>query len=153
MPKGEGRIIAQNKKARHDYHIEEELECGIVLHGTEIKSIRKGQINLKDSYARIKDDGMYVINMHISPYEQGNRFNHDPIRDRKLLLHKNEIRKLNQKIQLQGVTLVPLKVYIKDGYAKLELGVAKGKNVRDKRQDLKAKQAKRDMASAMKYKY
>ncbi|XMB67348.1 SsrA-binding protein SmpB [Mycoplasmatota bacterium zrk1] len=153
MPKGEGRIIAQNKKARHDYHIEEELECGIVLHGTEIKSIRKGQINLKDSYARIKDDGMYVINMHISPYEQGNRFNHDPIRDRKLLLHKNEIRKLNQKVQLQGVTLVPLKVYIKDGYAKLELGVAKGKNVRDKRQDLKAKQAKRDMASAMKYKY
>jgi len=145
------KIVAQNRKARHEYHIDETYECGIVLQGTEIKSIRKGQLNLKESYARIKNNEVIVVNMHISPYDKGNRYNHDPIRDRKLLLHRSEIRKINQKVKLQGVTLIPLKVYIKDGFAKLELGIARGKNVRDKRQDLKAKQAKRDMASVLKY--
>lgn len=153
MPKGTGKIIAQNKKARHDYHIEEVLECGLVLRGTEIKSVRNGQIQLKESYVRIKDGEAFAIGMHISPYDQGNIHNHDPLRDRKLLLHKREILKLEQKVKLQGVTLVPLRVYLQDGYAKLEIGVAKGKNVRDKRQDLKAKQAKRDMAAALKHKY
>ncbi|XMB85496.1 SsrA-binding protein SmpB [Mycoplasmatota bacterium WC44] len=153
MPKGTGKIIAQNKKARHDYNIEEEIECGLVLKGTEIKSIRKGQVQLKESYARIKDDEIFVIGMHVSPYEQGNIYNHDPLRDRKLLLSKREILKLSQKVKLQGITLVPLRIYLKDGFAKLEIGVAKGKNVRDKRQDLKAKQAKRELAEAVKYKY
>jgi len=153
MPKGTGKVIAQNKKARHDYNIDEVIECGIVLKGTEIKSIRKGQVQLKESYARIRDEEIFVVGMHISPYEQGNIHNHDPLRDRILLLNKREILKLGQKVKLQGITLVPLKIYLKDGFAKLQLGVAKGKNVRDKRQDLKAKQAKRDMASAMKYKY
>lgn len=153
MPKGTGKVIAQNKKARHDYHIEEVIECGIVLRGTEIKSVRKGQVQLKESYVRIKDGEVFAIGMHISPYDQGNIHNHDPLRDRKLLLNKREILKLSQKVKLQGVTLVPLRIYLKDGFAKMEIGVAKGKNVRDKRQDLKAKQAKRDMASAMKHKY
>ncbi len=153
MPKGTGKVIAQNKKARHDYHIEEVIECGIVLQGTEIKSIRKGQVQLKESYVRIKDGEALVIGMHVSPYEQGNIHNHDPLRDRKLLLHKREILKLEREVKLQGVTLVPLRIYLKDGYAKMEIGVAKGKNVRDKRQDLKEKQAKRDMASAMKHRY
>lgn len=153
MPKGIGKVIAQNKKARHDYHIEEVIECGMVLQGTEIKSIRKGQVQLKESYVRVKDGEALVIGMHVSPYEQGNIHNHDPLRDRKLLLHKREILKLEQKVKLQGVTLVPLRIYLKDGYAKMEIGVAKGKNVRDKRQDLKEKQAKRDMASAMKHRY
>jgi SsrA-binding protein len=153
MPKGTGKIIAQNKKARHDYHIEEVIECGIVLKGTEIKSIRNGAVQLKESYVRIKEGEVFAVGMHISPFEQGNIHNHDPLRDKKLLLSKREILKLEQRVKLQGVTLVPLKIYLSDGFAKMEIGVAKGKNVRDKRQDLKAKQAKREMASATKYKY
>ncbi len=153
MPKGTGKIIAQNKKARHDYHIEEVIECGLVLKGTEIKSIRNGQVQLKESYVRIKDGEVFAIGMHISPYNQGNIHNHDPLRDKKLLLSKREILKAAQKVKLQGVTLVPLRIYLKDGFAKLEIGIAKGKNVRDKRHDLKDKQAKREMAAATKYKY
>lgn len=153
MPKGQGKVVAQNKKARHDYHIEDVIECGLVLKGTEIKSIRKGAVQLKESYVRIKEGEVFAIGMHISPYEQGNIHNHDPLRDKKLLLSKREILKLEQKVKLQGITLVPLRVYLKDGFAKLEIGVAKGKNVRDKRQDLKAKQAKRDMAQAIKHRY
>lgn len=153
MPKGIGKIVAKNKKARHDYHIEDTLEAGLVLRGTEIKSIRKGQVQLKESYIRIKDSEAWVIGMHISPYDQGNIHNHDPLRDKKLLLNKRQILKLSQKVKLDGITLLPLSLYLKDGYAKIELGVGKGKNVRDKRQDLKQKQAKREMDQAKKYRY
>lgn len=153
MPKGLGKIVAQNKKARHDYTIEDTLESGIVLKGTEIKSVRKGQVQLKESYIRIKQEEAFVIGMHIAPFEQGNQFNHDPLRERKLLLNKREIKKLQQRVKLEGVTLVPLSMYLKDGYAKIELAVAKGKNVRDKRQDLKQKQAKREIEQAKKWKH
>ena len=149
MPKGKGNSIAQNKKASHDYFIEETIEAGIVLNGTEIKSIRKGKVQLKDSYIQIRNGEAWVSNMHISPYEQGNIFNHDPIRTRKLLLHKNQIRQLNYDIKREGYTIVPLKMYIKDGYAKLLIGLGKGKKNYDKRQDLKKKDAKRDVDRAM----
>ncbi len=153
MPKGKGNVVIQNKKARHEYHIEEDIECGLVLKGTEIKSIRKGNVQLKESYARIKNGETFIIGMHIAPYEQGNIHNHDPLRERKLLLHKKEVLKLEQKIKLQGITLVPLKIYFRDGFAKLSLGVAKGKNIRDKRETLKTKQANREMKKILKYKY
>ncbi|SFD95590.1 SsrA-binding protein [Lentibacillus persicus] len=151
MPRGNGKTIAQNKKARHDFFIEETYEAGIVLQGTEIKSIRAGRINLKDSHARIDHKGeMQLVNMHIAPYEQGNRFNHDPTRSRKLLLHRKEIDKLIGLIQQQGYSLVPLKVYIKNGVAKVLIGVGKGKKKYDKREDLKRKQMKRDADRAVK---
>ncbi|MDY0395968.1 SsrA-binding protein SmpB [Virgibacillus halophilus] len=151
MPKGHGKVYAQNKRASHDYFIEETYEAGIVLQGTEIKSIRNGRVNLKDAHARIDRRGeVYLINMHISPYEQGNRFNHDPTRSRKLLLHRKQIDKLIGMTQQQGYALVPLKLYIKDGYAKILLGLGKGKKKYDKREDLKQKQMKRDIDRAMK---
>ncbi|GGJ90422.1 SsrA-binding protein [Lentibacillus kapialis] len=151
MPKGNGKIIAQNKKARHDFFIEETYEAGLVLRGTEIKSIRAGRINLKDSHARIDHRGeMQLVNMHIAPYEQGNRFNHDPTRSRKLLMHRKEIDKLVGLIQQKGYSLVPLKVYIKNGVAKVLIGVGKGKKKYDKREDLKRKQMKRDADRAVK---
>ena len=150
MPKGKGNAIAQNKKAGHDYFIEDTIEAGLVLDGTEIKSIRKGKVQLKDSYIQIRNGEAWVSNMHISPYEQGNIFNHDPIRTRKLLLHKRQIQQLNYDIKRDGYTIVPLKMYIKDGYAKLLIGLGKGKKNYDKRQDLKKKDAKRDIARAMK---
>lgn len=150
MPKGKGNAIAQNKKAGHDYFIEDTIEAGLVLNGTEIKSIRKGKVQLKDSYIQIRNGEAWVSNMHISPYDQGNIFNHDPIRTRKLLLHKRQIQQLNYDIKRDGYTIVPLKMYIKDGYAKLLIGLGKGKKNYDKRQDLKKKDAKRDMARAMK---
>lgn len=150
MPKGMGKTVAQNKKASHDYFIEDTYEAGIVLQGTEIKSIRAGRINLKDSHARINGSEVELINMHISPYEQGNRFNHDPTRTRKLLLHRKQIDKLIGLTQQQGYTLVPLKVYLKNGFAKVLLGVGKGKKKYDKREDLKQKQMKRDIERAMK---
>ncbi|MFD2867171.1 SsrA-binding protein SmpB [Kurthia populi] len=150
MPKGKGNAIAQNKKASHDYFIEDTIEAGLVLDGTEIKSIRKGKVQLKDSYIQIRNGEAWVSNMHISPYEQGNIFNHDPIRTRKLLLHKRQIQQLNYDIKRDGYTIVPLKMYIKDGYAKLLIGLGKGKKNYDKRQDLKKKDAKRDIARAMK---
>lgn len=118
MPKGEGKLIAQNRKARHDYSIIDTVEAGLVLQGTEIKSIRNGRINLKDGFARIRNGEAFLYNVHISPYEQGNIFNHDPLRTRKLLLHKKQINKLIGETKNTGITLVPLKVYIKDGYAK-----------------------------------
>lgn len=150
MPKGNGKTIAQNKKARHDYFIEDTYEAGIVLQGTEIKSIRASRINLKDSHARISKGEVDLINMHIATYEQGNQFNHDPTRTRKLLLHRKEIDKLIGLTQQQGYALVPLKVYIKNGVAKVLIGLGKGKKKYDKREDLKRKQMKRDVDRAIK---
>jgi len=151
MSKGQGKTIAQNKKASHDYFIEDTYEAGIVLKGTEIKSVRAGRVNLKDSHARIDSRGeVQLINMHIAPYEQGNRFNHDPTRSRKLLLHRKQIDKLIGLTQQKGYALVPLKVYIKNGYAKVLIGVGKGKKKYDKREDLKRKQMKRDADRAIK---
>ena len=153
MPKGEGQLIAQNKKARHDYEIKETIEAGIVLTGTEIKSIRQRRINLKDGFVRIRNNEAYLYNVHISNYEQGNIFNHDPIRTRKLLLHKKQIIKLLEIQKDSGMTIVPLKVYIKDGYAKVLIGVARGKKTYDKRHSLKEKDMKREMDRALKRKY
>ncbi len=147
-----GKLIAQNRKARHDYFIEETYEAGIVLRGTEIKSIRAGRVNLKDSFARVENGEMYLYNMHISPYEQGNRYNHDPVRTRKLLLHKKEINKLIGDTKEQGYSLIPLKLYIKNGYAKVLLGLGKGKKKYDKREDLKRREAKREIERAFKAK-
>ncbi|SDK06072.1 SsrA-binding protein SmpB [Sediminibacillus albus] len=150
MAKGQSNAIAQNRKAGHDFFIEETYEAGIALKGTEIKSIRAGRVNLKDSFARIDRGEAYLVNLHISPYEQGNRFNHDPTRTRKLLLHRKEIDKLIGETQQQGYSLVPLKIYIKNGVAKVLIGLGKGKKKYDKREDLKRKQAKRDVDRAMK---
>ena len=138
-------IEIKNKKANFDYFIEDTYETGIVLKGTEIKAIRKGSCNLKDTYARVKNNEIYVINMFIAPYEQGNRFNHDERRERKLLLHKKEIIKIKQKIEKEGYSLVPIKLYLKNGRAKVLIGVAKGKKAYDKRQSLKEKDIKRDL--------
>lgn len=143
-----GKQLAQNKKAYHDYFIEETFEAGIVLQGTEIKSIRKGKVNLKDSFARIEHGELYLHNMHISPYEQGNRFNHDPLRTRKLLLHRKEINKLIGETKEVGYTIVPLKLYLKNGFCKVLIGLGKGKKQYDKREDLKRKEAKRDIERA-----
>ena len=134
------KVIAQNRKARHDFFIEEVYETGIALKGTEVKSIRGGKINLKDGYARVENSEVFLYNVHISPYEQGNIFNTDPLRVRKLLLHKREIRKLIGYVQQKGYSLIPLRVYLKNGLVKVELAVARGKAKYDKRQDI----AKRD---------
>ncbi|WP_326717746.1 SsrA-binding protein SmpB [Vagococcus jeotgali] len=149
MPKGDGNLIAQNRKASHDYAILETFEAGIVLKGTEIKSIRQRKINLKDGFARVRDGELYLMNVHISPYEQGNIFNHDPLRTRKLLLHKKQIMKINNEMKNTGITLIPLKVYIKDGFAKVLLGLAKGKKQYDKREDLKRKDMNREINRMM----
>ena len=139
-----------NRKAKYDYQIFETIEAGIVLTGTEIKSIRDGKANLKDSYATIKNGEAIIINMHISHYDKGNIFNHDETRTRKLLLHKKEILKLNDKIRLEGFTLVPIKLYFKNGKAKLLLGVAKGKKDYDKRESIKQKDIERDIRARLK---
>ena len=142
-------IIAQNKKARYEYFIEETYEAGISLKGTEVKSIRQGKVNIKESYAEIKNGEVFINNMHISPYEMGNRYNEDPIRVRKLLLHKREILKLTSYTTQKGFTLVPLKIYINEqGYVKIELAVAKGKKLYDKRQSMAKKDAQRSMETA-----
>ena len=133
-----------NRKASHDYFIKDTIECGIELKGTEIKSIRKGSVNINDSYARIKNYEVYLTNMYIAKYEEGNRFNHDERRTRKLLLHKSEINKLEKKIKLEGITLIPLKLYFKKGKAKILLGVCKGKKLYDKRASIKEKDIKRE---------
>jgi len=146
------KTVAQNKKAYHDYHIEETLEVGMVLTGTEIKSIRNGKIQLKESFAKIQNGEVFLWNSHISHFEQGNRYNHEPLRTRKLLLKKKEIVRLIGKTKEAGYSLVPLKVYLKDGFAKLELALAKGKKQYDKRETLKKKDAERDMARAMRVK-
>lgn len=153
MPKHGENVVARNKKALHDYFIVETFEAGLVLRGTEIKSIRQGNVQLKESYARIKDGECYIIGMHISPFDQGNIHNHDPLRDKKVLLHKQQIRKIEARLQKEGVTFVPLNIKLVNGFAKCDLGIAKGKQVHDKRQDLKEKQAKREMAAAVKRKY
>lgn len=139
------KIISQNKKAWHDYFVEDTYETGIELFGTEVKSIRQGSVNLKDSYASVKNFEVFVHGMHISPYEKGNIFNKDPLRVRKLLLHKAEIRKLIGTTAQQGYALVPLKLYFKGSKVKLELGLCKGKKLYDKREDAAKKAAKRDM--------
>lgn len=150
MPKGEGKIVAQNRKATHDYTIEDTIECGMVLTGTEIKSVRQARVNLKDGFSRIKNGEVWLHNIHISPFEQGNIFNHDPLRTRKLLLHKQQIRRLEKEIKVAGYTLVPLKIYLKDGYAKCLIGLAKGKKNYDKRQAIKQKDIKRETDRMMK---
>ena len=150
MVKEAVKIVAQNKKARHDYFIEETIEAGIVLSGTEVKSVRQGKLNLKESYAAIVDGEVIVSGMHISPYEQGNIFNKDPLRDRKLLLHKSEINRLIGLTQQKGFTLVPVQAYLKRGMVKIELGVARGKKLYDKRDDIAARDAKRENDRKMK---
>ena len=142
--------VAENRKARHEYFIEDTYECGIALVGTEVKSIRAGKVNLKDSWADIDDGELILKGMHISPYEQGNIFNKDPRRPRRLLAHKSEIRHLQQQIKLQGYTLVPLQLYFKQGRVKVELGLCKGKKLYDKRADAAARDAKRDIDRAIK---
>ena len=150
--KRDKKLVANNKKARHDYFIEEVYEAGIVLTGTEIKSIRAGKVSIKESYAKIENGEMIVYGMNISPYEQGNRFNVDPLRPRKLLLHKQEIRKLIGYTTLKGLTIVPLTVYInEDGRAKMEIAVARGKKLYDKRDDIAKRDAERRMAKAARY--
>ncbi|MCL6570246.1 MAG: SsrA-binding protein SmpB [Bacillus sp. (in: Bacteria)] len=148
MPKGLGKVVAQNKKAYHEYFIEETYEAGIVLQGTEIKSIRASRVNLKDAYARIQNGEVVLFGMHVSPYEQGNRFNHDPLRTRTLLLHKREISKLIGETKQTGYALIPLKLYLKNGFCKVLIGLAKGKKNYDKREDLKQKEAKREIERA-----
>lgn len=150
MPKGEGKVLAQNRKASHDYIILDTIEAGMVLTGTEIKSVRKAKINLKDGYASIRNGEVFLQNVHISPFEQGNIFNHDPLRTRKLLLHKKQIKYLIEETKTAGVTLVPLKVYLKNGVAKVLIGLAKGKKSYDKRDALKQKDMKREIDRAMK---
>ena len=145
--------LAQNRKARHEYFIEDTYECGLALAGTEVKSIRAGKVNLKDSYAQVKDGECFLIGMHISPYEQGNIFNQDPFRKRKLLLHKHEIKKLGALSQADGYSLIPLQLYLRDGLVKLELAVAKGKKLYDKRHSIAERDAKRDMERSMKNNY
>ena len=143
--------MAQNRKARHDYSILQTYEAGISLKGTEIKSIRAHRINLKDGFARIVNGQAYLENVHISPYAEGNLFNVDPRRDRKLLLHKREIRRMSRATQKKGITLIPLKVYIKHGFAKVLIGVARGKHQYDKRAAIKKRAQKREIARYMKH--
>ena len=139
------KIVAENRRARHDYHIHETFEAGVVLTGTEIKSLRGGRANLTDSYARIENGELYLISAHISPYDQGNRFNHEPRRNRKLLMHKSEILRLLGTTREKGYTLVPLKIYLSHGLAKVELALASGKDLYDKRQSAAEKDAKREV--------
>lgn len=145
MAKEKGsRLIANNKKAYHDYFIEETYEAGIALHGTEVKSLRMGKCSIKESFVRIENEEVYIYGMHISPYEKGNIFNRDPLRIKKLLLHKSEIRKMKGKIAEKGYTLVPLKVYFNRSLVKVEIGLAKGKKLYNKRQDIAKKDQRRE---------
>ncbi len=150
MNKTDRKIVANNKRARHDFFIDEVYEAGLVLTGTEIKSVRAGAVNLKDAYAKVKGGEVFVYSMHISPYDQGNRYNADPMRPKKLLLHKKEIRKLLEYTTQDGLTLIPLDIYLTKGRAKLSLAVAKGKKLYDKREDIAKKDAARDMDRRMK---
>jgi SsrA-binding protein len=144
------KLICNNKKAFHNYFIEEKFEAGMVLKGTEVKSLRMGKANLNDSFAQVRNGEAFLNNLHISPYDFGNRENHDPDRVRKLLLHKNEITKLHSKVREQGYSLVPLRLYFKDGLVKVEMGLAKGKRLYDKREDMKKEDQKREIAQVMK---
>jgi SsrA-binding protein len=143
------KVVCTNRKARHDYDLEERYEAGMVLLGTEVKSLRNGKANLKDSYARVVDGEVFLIGCHISPYEMGSHSNHEPERARKLLLHKREIKRLTGKTQERGLTLVPLRIYFKNRVAKVELALAKGKKVYDKRETMKRRTADREMERAM----
>lgn len=144
------KIIAQNKKARHDFFILDTWEAGIVLQGTEVKSLRDSRVNLKDSYARVRNGEVWLIGVHISPYPQGNIANHEPERDRKLLLHAREIERLRRNIEEKGLTIVPLSLYFSEGRVKVELGLAKGKHTYDKREDTAEREARREMDRARK---
>ena len=144
MSKETMKLVANNKKAYHDYFVDEKIEAGLVLHGTEVKSLRMGKCSIKESFIRIENGEMFVYGMHISPYEKGNIFNKDPLRVKKLLLHKSEINKLMGKIKEKGFTIVPLQVYFKDGKAKMEIGLCRGKKLYDKRQDIAKKDMKRE---------
>jgi SsrA-binding protein len=144
------KIVCQNRKAYHDYSIEDTVEAGMSLVGTEVKSLREGKANLKDSYVLIKDMEAFLLNCHISPYSHGNIMNHDPVRTRKLLMHKSEIVRMQGKIAQKGYTLIPLKIYFKDGRAKVEVGLAKGKREYEKRDAIKEREADREIEKAMK---
>jgi SsrA-binding protein len=144
------KVFAKNRKAYHDYHIDEKYETGMVLTGTEVKSIRAGKLNLKESYARIENSEIFILNMHINTYEQGNRNNHEPLRKRKLLMHRREISRLIGLTREKGYTLIPLQVYSKNGFIKMEIALARGKKQYDKRDALATKEAKRDVERAFK---
>jgi SsrA-binding protein len=146
------KVVCQNRKAYHDYTIEETIEAGIQLLGTEVKSLREGRANIKDSYVIIKDSEVFLLNCHISPYSHGNIMNHDPLRTRKLLLHRNEIERLRGKAQQKGYTLIPLRIYFKGSYAKVEVGFAKGKKHYEKRETIKEREAKKVIERVMKSK-
>ena len=151
MAKQKGvKPIASNRRARHDYFVEETYECGLALHGTEVKSIRQGHVNLKESFARIKDGEAFVESMHISPYDFGNVYNHDPLRTRRLLMHRREIDRLLGKVKERGYALVPLKLYFKHGRVKMELALATGKKNYDKRRDMAERDAKRELQRVVK---
>lgn len=150
MSKEAMKLVANNKKAYHDYFVEEKIEAGLVLHGTEVKSLRMGKCSIKESFIRIENGEMFVYGMHISPYEKGNIFNKDPLRVKKLLLHKAEINKLTGKIKEKGFTIVPLQVYFREGKAKMEIGLCRGKKLYDKRQDIAKKDQKREVEKEFK---
>ena len=152
MAKETMKLIANNKKAYHDYFIEDKIECGVALHGTEVKSMRMGKCSIKEAFIRIEDGEVYVYGMHVSPYEKGNIFNKDPLRVKKLLLHRQEINKLVGKIKEKGYTLVPLQVYFKGGRVKVEIGLAKGKKLYDKRDDIAKKDQRREAEREFKVK-
>lgn len=152
MAKDTRKLIANNKKARFDYFIEDSFEAGMVLHGTEVKSIRMGKCSIKEGFIKVEKDGIYIYNMNITPYEKGNIFNKDPLRSKKLLLHQFEINKLAGQIAQKGYTLVPLQVYLKGSLVKMEIGLARGKKLYDKRQDIAKKDQKRDAEKDFKVK-
>ncbi|MBR6769944.1 MAG: SsrA-binding protein SmpB [Lachnospiraceae bacterium] len=152
MAKEAMKLVANNKKAYHDYFIEEKYEAGLVLHGTEVKSLRMGKCSIKEAFVRIENGEVFAYGMHISPYEKGNIFNKDPLRVKKLLFHRQEINKLTGKIAEKGYTLVPLQVYFQNGRAKIEIGLAKGKKLYDKRQDIAKKDQRREAEKEMKIK-
>lgn len=153
MEKQKGKILAQNRKARYQYFIEETFEAGIVLQGTEVKSIRLGRVSLKDSYARVDNGELFLYEMHVSPYDYGSSFNHEPLRKRKLLMHRREINRLAGYVQEKGYTLVPLSLYLKNSRMKIELALAKGKRAYDKRQSIAERDARREMERGLKDKY
>ena len=144
------KIIAQNRRARHEYHVLETFEAGLALRGTEVKSLRRGRASLPESYARVEGGEVFLLNAHIGEYEEGNRYNHDPIRPRKLLLHRREISRLIGRVEERGLTLVPLKLYFRRGKAKVELALARGKKTHDRREDIARRDAEREMAVAEK---
>lgn len=149
MSQNHRKIIATNRKARHDYLIEDSVEAGIVLTGSEIKAVRAGQVNLRDSYATVRDGEMWLVNAHIAPYQQASYQNHEPRRDRKLLLHRREINRLTGKLQEKGLTLIPLQMYLKDSRAKVELGLGRGKKLYDKRQSVRERDDQRQISRSL----